>query len=105
MPSVWRHVPRKNSNESGAQIDLLFDRDDDSITICEIKYSNEPFIITKDYAEKLKQKCDVFKKITQTTKQLFIALITTYGIKQNKYSDELVANVVTLEELFTLSEN
>ncbi len=48
MPSAWRYIPKKESNESGAQIDLLFDRDDDSITLCEIKYSSEPFTIKKD---------------------------------------------------------
>lgn len=104
MPSVWRYVPRKDSNESGAQIDLLFDRDDDAITICEIKYSSEPFVLTKEYAEKLKQKCEVFKKVTRTKKQLFIVLITTHGIKQNKYSDELISNVVKLEDLFETAD-
>ncbi|GJM07561.1 MAG: ArsR family transcriptional regulator [marine bacterium B5-7] len=100
IPSTWRYSPKKGSNEQGAQIDLLFDRDDDSITICEIKYSHKPFIITKEYAEKLKQKLTIFKKITRTNKQLFIALISANGIKKNKYSEELLSGVVTLEDLF-----
>lgn len=100
LPSVWRYAPRKLDNEQGAQIDLLFDRDDDAITICEIKYSDEPFLLTKEYANKLQLKLDVFRKITRTNKQLFIAVITTYGVKKNKYSEELIDNIVTLDDLF-----
>jgi len=100
IPSTWRYSPKKGSDEKGAQIDLLFDRDDDSITICEIKYSDKPFIITKEYAEKLRQKLEIFKKITRTNKQLFIALISANGIKENKYSEELLSGVATLEDLF-----
>src|SRR5262249_38225205 len=47
IPGTWKFVPAKKSQEQGAQIDLLFDRDDDSITICEIKYTQEPFSIDK----------------------------------------------------------
>ena len=103
IPSTWRYVPRKGSNEQGAQIDLLFDRDDDSITICEIKYSDKPFTITKEYAKKLQQKLEIFKKITRTNKQLFIALISANGVKKNKYSEELLSGVVTLNDLFNES--
>lgn len=100
IPSTWRYVPRKGRGEQGAQIDLLFDRDDDAITICEIKYSDKPFIITKEYANKLQQKLETFKKVTRTNKQLFLVMISTKGIKKNKYSDELISGVVTLDDLF-----
>lgn len=100
IPSTWRYVPKKNSNEQGAQIDLLFDRDDDAITICEIKYSEKPFVITKEYANKLKQKCEVFSKVTRTNKQIFIAIISASGLKQNKYSADLISGLVTLDDLF-----
>ena len=100
LPSVWRYVPRKNGIEQGAQIDLLFDRDDDAITICEIKYSDKPFVITRDYAEKLRNKVAVFKKVTRTPKQLFVVLISANGIKKNKYSDELISKVVVLDDFF-----
>jgi len=100
IPSTWRYVPSKGSDERGAQIDLLFDRDDDSITLCEIKYSQKPFIITKEYAEKLNQKARIFKKVTRTNKQLFFVFIAANGLKKNKYSDELISGVVTLDDLF-----
>jgi hypothetical protein len=97
---AWRYSPRKDSEEKGAQIDLLFDRDDGVVTICEMKYSETPFEIDKQYAHNLLNKVDVFKKQSRLDKQIFIALITSNGIKQNKYSTELVSNQITLIELF-----
>ncbi len=98
--SQWRLVPPKGSQEKGAQIDLLFDRDDDSITICEIKYTKDPFTITKSYAQNIQNKLDIFKKHTKTKKSLYFAMISASGVKQNMYSEELVSGLVTLEDLF-----
>ena len=100
VPGTWRYVSKKNSDEKGAQIDLLFDRDDDAITICEIKYSDKPFVITKEYAMKLEQKLEIFKKITRTSKQLFLVFISANGIKSNQYSEKLVTKVITIDDLF-----
>ncbi|MBS0358109.1 MAG: AAA family ATPase [Proteobacteria bacterium] len=100
IPCTWRYVPRKGTDDQGAQIDLLFDRDDDSITLCEIKYSDKPFVITKEYADKLRQKIEVFKRVTRTTKQIFIVIIATNGIKKNKYSDKLISQAIDINSLF-----
>lgn len=97
---TWRYIPKLDEETQGAQIDLLFDRNDNAITICEIKYSNKPFVITKDYANKLQQKVDTYLRITRTKKQIFIAMIASSGIKQNKYSKALISKVVTLNDLF-----
>lgn len=96
----WRYSPQANSNKKGAQIDLLFDRDDDTITICEIKYSVAPFVITKEYAETIKNKMATFKRETRTQKQLLFVLISANSMKKNSYSEELVQAVVTLDDLF-----
>lgn len=96
----WRFVPAKASPEQGAQIDLLFDRDDDAITLCEIKYTNEPFLIDKQYAENLRKKIEVFKRVTRTKKQIFLALISANGIKKNLHSEELINDTATLDDLF-----
>ena len=100
IPNSWRYVPIKKYDEQGAQIDLLFDRNDNAITVCEIKYSHKPFVITKEYANKLRQKVEVFKKVTGTDKQIFIVMIAANGIKANPYSNELISGVVTLDDLF-----
>jgi AAA+ ATPase superfamily predicted ATPase len=96
----WRYVPTAKSAGTGAQIDLLFDRDDDAITLCEIKYTNEPFAIDKDYARQLQNKLSVFKERTGTKKQLFLTLITANGLRETMYSEELIQGVVTLDDLF-----
>jgi uncharacterized protein len=100
IPTTWRYIPRKDSKENGAQIDLLFDRDDDAITICEIKYTNKPFTITREYAEKLQKKLDTFRRVTRIKKQLFLVIISSAGVKKNKYSDLLLSGIVTLDDLF-----
>lgn len=96
----WRYVPRKYDQEAGAQIDLLFDRKDGAITICEIKYNTKPYIITKDYVDNLKRKMEVFQKQTRTKKQLFISMITAMGLKNNYYAEELLSGFVTLDDIF-----
>lgn len=96
----WRYVPTKANRESGAQIDLLFDRKDDSITLCEIKYADKPFIISKQYAKNLLNKQEVFARITRTKKQLFLAMIAANGVADNLYADDLISATVTLDDLF-----
>ncbi len=98
--SQWRFVPKKGSPEQGAQIDLLFDREDRSITLCEIKYTEKAFAIDKEYAQVLQKKCAVFAKQTKTRKTLYLAMISASGLKKTIYSEDLISGVVTLDDLF-----
>ncbi len=100
IASTWRYKPRSKTDQEGAQIDLLFDRPDGSITICEIKCSDGPFAIDKSYSHALLKKMNVFRKQTRTRKQLFLAMVTTFGLQPTMYSEELVTNTVVLEDLF-----
>jgi len=100
IPTTWRYAPLTKSKEFGAQIDLLFDRDDDAITVCEIKYTAKPFEIDKQYANNLINKVEIFKEKTKTSKQIFTAMISANGIKPTMYSEELITGVVTLDDLF-----
>lgn len=83
-----------------AQIDLLIDRDDNIINVCEIKFYNDPFVIDKNYYLNLKNKLTAFKEASRTNKNIFLIMITSYGIKENKYSRELVQNSIQLTDLF-----
>lgn len=100
LADSWRYVPKKGDLTQGAQIDLLFDRIDDVITICEIKYTNEPLVIDKEYAKVLINKRNVFVKQTSTKKDIFIAMIAASGVKENLYFDDLITGVVILDDLF-----
>ncbi|MBI2272259.1 MAG: AAA family ATPase [Bacteroidetes bacterium] len=97
--SIWRHVPGKG--QPGAQIDLLIDRNDHTINICEIKFSTGEFAITGKYAAELTQKQGVFVNATKTKKTVLQTMITTYGVKSNTYSTSLVQSELTMTDLFT----
>ena len=97
----WRYVaPRGNAGKRGAQIDLLFDRDDGVINLCELKYSESPFRVDKAYARELHHKIEAFREITAAKKQLFLTLVTPRGLKPSIWSEDLVDSVVRIEDLF-----
>jgi len=100
IPGTWRYRPRSQTDCEGAQIDLLFDRPDGSITICEIKCSDSPFSIDKNYAQALHKKMEIFRIQTRTKKQLFLAMVTVFGLNPTMYSEEMVTNQVILDDLF-----
>ncbi len=84
---------------SGAQIDLVIDRRDRAINICEAKFVSGEFVIDKDYSLNLRNKVAAFKAFTNTRKSLVPTLITTFGVKHNKYSGYVQQEVV-LDDLF-----
>jgi len=85
----------------GAQIDLVIDRADRCTNLCELKFSEREFVIDKAYARELRLKRDVFREVTGTKKALFLTLITSYGLRPNEHSRELVARALTMDALFT----
>lgn len=95
----WKYSPEKGSDEDGAQIDLLFDRHDDVITLCEMKYTAAPYKLTKSEAQTLLKKIEVFKKQTRTTKQVTIALVTAQEIHGTVYVQDVLSGSVTLKDL------
>lgn len=80
---------RSSLDSNGAQIDLLIDRRDGVINLCEMKFAMHPFTIDKKYAAELRNKLGVFKKETNTSKALFLTMITTFGTKKNIHSDDI----------------
>jgi uncharacterized protein len=96
----WRYIPKKGAQESGAQIDLLFDRADGVITLCEIKYTSKPFVITKREAKTLMNKIAIFTEHFKTSKQISLVLISSMGMKKNIWSEDLIDQVITGEDLF-----
>ena len=82
----------------GAQIDLVIDRSDRVINICEIKFAKGPFEIDRSYDYALRDKIEIFRNVTKTRKALHLTMITTYGIKQGKYAG-IVQSEVNMDEL------
>jgi uncharacterized protein len=87
-------------NKSGAQIDLLIDRKDNVINLCEIKFSNNPYIITKKYDEEMRKKLNTFYTETKTRKAIFPTMITTFGLHKNEYTTSFVQSDITIDKLF-----
>ncbi len=93
-------IKQGNTDEKGAQIDLLLDRNDNVINIFEIKYYNTEFTINENYANNLREKMRIFQETTKTKKYLLLTMLTTFGLKGNKHSLGLVEQVLGLEDLF-----
>ena len=93
---------RKGADEmsDGAQIDLLIDRKDQVINLCEMKYSLSEYVIDAEYEQKLRNKKSVFIDTTNTRKAVHLTMVTTFGIKANAHSG-IVQNEITLEDLFS----
>jgi uncharacterized protein len=83
-----------------AQIDVLIDRRDEVINLCECKFSLDTFTIDKSYADQLRSKISVFKNATKTKKSVYLTMITTYGVDKNKYANLLVQNEIVMDDLF-----
>jgi len=93
-------VHQGDDTMSGMQIDLLIDRPDNAIHLCEMKFYNDTISITKEYAEKLRNRRSAFQYFTKTKKFLFTTLITTYGLNVNQHSLGLIDHVITMDQLF-----
>jgi uncharacterized protein len=83
-----------------AQIDLVIDRRDQVINLCEMKFSIKAFTIEKVYAENLRKKMGIFKDVTKTNKALWLTFVTTNGLTQNTYAQSLVHQAITMDALF-----
>ena len=94
----WRKEADETSD--GAQIDLLIDRKDQVINLCEMKYSLSEYIIDAEYEQKLRNKKSAFIDATNTRKAVHLTMVTTFGIKTNVHSG-IVQNEITLEDLFS----
>ena len=88
-----------SKSNSSVQIDLIIDRNDKSINLCECKFYSAPFILDKKYAQILISRKAAFRSITQTRKQIFTTLITNFTMKMNEYSLEAVDNHLTISDL------
>ncbi len=93
-------IAKPKDNLDGAQIDLLIERSDNSIHLCEIKFLTEDLIVTKSLADNLRNKRAVFNYHTNNKKHIFNTIITTYGLKPNTHSLQTIDQIITMQSLF-----
>ena len=96
----YSFLAKPSDEMEGAQIDLLIDRQDNVISLCEVKFYNDEWALSQIDADTLRRKKSVFRHVTGTKKQIFIVLITTFGLIKNKHSLGLVDNVLDMNVLF-----
>lgn len=96
---TWRCAPDETVGRRGVQIDLLIDRSDGIIDICEMKYSKDQYTITSDYSKELARKREVFVSVTETKNAVHTIMVTTEGVVHNAEWGEIQAEVM-LDNLF-----
>lgn len=84
---------------SGAQIDLLINRDDRFISMCEMKFTSSEFEVKKDYSIRLLERMDTVQQKIGAKKSIQSVLVTTFGLKRNEYASRF-DKVVSLKDLF-----
>lgn len=95
--SPWNIAPEKKSE--GPKIDLIINRDDRYICMCEMKFTRGEFEVKKSYNITLLERMGKVQEIIGNKKTVMSILVTTYGIKRNEYASRF-DKVVTMEDLF-----
>jgi AAA+ ATPase superfamily predicted ATPase len=83
----------------GCQIDLIIDRPDKCINICEIKYSDGDYELSKDEFQKIENRVDNFKKENVSKRSYLRTLITNMGFKNSDLNNR-IDNKIVLEDIF-----
>ncbi|MDR3094657.1 MAG: ATP-binding protein [Bacteroidales bacterium] len=101
ISGVVNYVNSWRSEDKTCQIDLLIDRNDHVINVCEIKYSKNEYSIAKDDDCELQAKLAKFRSETATKKALHLTMLTTFGVSKNQYYGNIQSEI-TLDDLFAL---
>lgn len=84
---------RSSETKPGAQIDLVIDRKDDVINLCEMKFSMEPYKIDAAYEKSLLTKTEVFRKETGTKKALHLTFVSANDLARNAHANCIVSEI------------
>lgn len=96
---AWRQQAGEAADR-GVQIDLVIDRADNCINLCEIKFHQGEISLSKSDVQALEHKRQVFLEQTKTEKALFITMVTCFGVKENDHYRQVVDNQITMDALF-----
>jgi len=82
-----------------AQIDLLIERGDDAVNICEMKYSSDEYVLSREEHDKLVHRRETYCRSEKPKGAVYLTLITPKGLVGNALGND-IQSVVTLEDLF-----
>lgn len=97
----WLCLEDKENGISGHQVDLLIDRNDGIINMCEMKYSLAPYSLTNKDEENYRLRIADFNKVTNSKKPIMFTLISPFGVNRNSHSG-IITNVINLENLMAI---
>lgn len=95
--SAWTRLA--DENEDGTQVDLLIERNDRVINMCEMKFYRDEFTVDKAYHKTLVRRQGLLERELPSHTVVHSTLVTTEGLKYNEYSGDF-QQVVTLDDLF-----
>ena len=94
----WRHQADE-VYPVGAQIDLLIDRADNVVNVCEMKYSRGLYVLDKRTRDSIDNKIEALRTVTKTRKSIHLTLVTANGLARTEHAQS-VQSEVTLDDLF-----
>ena len=99
--SAW--VKHADSNEGGAQVDLVIQRGDRVTNLCEMKFASGEYEISAAYETALRNKMEAFRRDTKSKDTLHLTFVTTFGLVRNRHAS-IARSQVTLDDLFKQAE-
>jgi uncharacterized protein len=100
VTNEYSYVSKTKEEKKGMQIDMIIDRADNCVNILEVKFHNTEFEVSETYGRQLLHKATIFKEQTGTKKNVFITLLSVFGVKKNEHYLMAVSNQLLLDDLF-----
>ena len=94
--SSWN---KSNDEGIGTQIDMIIERADNIVNMCEMKFYNTDFVVDKNYDRVIRNRIELLSKELSNKYAIYPTLITTFGLKYNEYSNDFI-KVITIDDLF-----
>jgi uncharacterized protein len=101
ITNEYSYVLKGNADQKGIQIDMIIDRADNCVNILEVKFYNTEYEVSETYARQLLHKATIFKEKTRSKKNVFITMLTVFGVKKNEHYLMSVTNQLLIDDLFT----
>lgn len=90
---------RGTEDQEGMQIDLILERQDRVVNLCEMKFSVGEYEVDKAYEMKLRSRLQAIQQLVNRRQNVQMTLVTTFGLKHSMHSG-IFQQTVSIDELF-----
>lgn len=91
---------KDETGKTSAQIDMLIERGDNALNLCEMKFSQDTYTLTQTDAAEIRRKMTQLQSLLKKNQSVFPTMITTFGCEKNAHFLGLVTHQVDLGALF-----